>query len=285
MITRSHIISFSVLVILYMTVGIWKYWTPEKLNNQTNDREENIDQIVAKEFWDHYQKATASRTAGNYGEAIDHYNEVLERDPEHKDALYYLGSMHLFQRQFTEAEKYWLQLEDIQENTPRTQLQLGTLYFCMDEANPLFEMKKAKNKFSYAKDLNREEIGAPLQLSKIAIMNNNMTEAAELLDAVLAADGNNYQALFLRGYIDWREGNLEKGKEQLMKSWRIFQSLGHTEIQGEGATKKGAKAMVSEDMFCDLFRKNIDSLLQQSMRQLDFKSFDKQLSDFKTDVE
>lgn len=278
MIKRLHILSFSLLVLLYFSVGIWKYVSQGELQKAHSMKEEqNVEMKASKEFWSHYQQATSSRTAGDYEQAIHHYKEALKRDGEHTDALYYLGSMYLFQRKFKEAEKYWLRLEDIQENIPRTQLQLGTLYFCMDDENPLFDTEKAEKKFSYAKKLNREEIGAPLQLSKIAILGNNIPEAKEFLDAVLSADNTNYQALFLRGYIDWRENKKEAGKKRLMKAWRIYQSLGQIKIHGEGATKKGARAMLSKDMFCDMFQANIDSLMMQGINEVDYNTFDNKL--------
>uniref|UniRef100_UPI0035687D34 tetratricopeptide repeat protein n=1 Tax=Fodinibius sp. TaxID=1872440 RepID=UPI0035687D34 len=278
MIKKSHILSFSLLVLLYFSVGIWKYISQGELQKDHSIKEEqNAEVKASKEFWSHYQQATTSRTAGDYEQAIHHYKEALKRDGEHMDALYYLGSMYLFQREFKEAEKYWLQLEDIQANTPRTQLQLGKLYSCMDDENPLFDLDRAEKKYRYAKDLNREEIGAPLQLSKIAILDNNMLEAGKLLDAVLSADNTNYQALFLRGYIDWIENKKEAGKKKLRKAWRIYQSLGQIQLHGEGATKKGARAMLSEDLFCDIYRKTIDSLMMQGINEFNYETFDNQL--------
>lgn len=278
MVKRSHILSFSLLILLYFSVGIWKYVSQGELQKSHSMKEEqNFEVKASKEFWSHFQQATASRTAGDYEKAIHHYKEALKRDGEHTDALYYLGSMYLFQREFKEAEKYWLRLEDIQENIPRTQLQLGKLYFCMDDKNPLYNIERAEKKYSYAKDLNREEIGAPLQLSKIAILDNNISEAKELLDAVLSADNTNYQALFLRGYIDWIENKKEAGKKRLMKAWRIHQSLGQIQIHGEGATKDGARAMLSEDMFCDMFKANIDSLMMQGINEVSYTTFDNKL--------
>lgn len=281
MITKAHIWSFSLLVFLYFAVGIWKYLPQGDLQKNNLSNEQNIDIKVSKEFWNHYQKATASRTSGDYEQAIYHYKEALKRNNKHKDALYYLGNMYLFQREFKEAEKYWLRLEELQPNTPRTQLQLGTLYFCMDNSNPLFNLEAAKKRYSYANDLNREETGAPLQLSKIAILNNNISQAKKLLDAILSADNKNYQALFLRGYIDWKRNNRQVAQKRLMRAWRIYQSLHHTELQGEGTTKKGAKAMLSEDLFCDSFRRSIERLMIQSINEIDFKPFDKKISAIK----
>lgn len=278
MVKRSHILSFSLLVLLYLSVGIWKYISQGELQKAHSVKEEqNVEVKASKEFWSHYQQATASRTTGEYEQAIYHYKEALKRDGEHTDALYYLGNMYLFQREFKQTEKYWLRLEEIQENVPRTQLQLGKLYFCTDDENLLFDLERAERKYRYAKDLNREEIGAPLQLSKIAIFDNNMSEAKELLNAVLSADNSNYQALFLRGYIDWKENKKEVATKRLMKAWRIYQSLGHIQIHGEGATKKGARAMLSEDMFCDLFQTNIDSLMKQGINEVNYNTFDNQL--------
>lgn len=278
MIKKSHIMSFSLLVLLYFSVGIWKYISQGELQKDHPIKEaQNAEVKASKEFWSHYRQATTSRAAGDYEQAIYHYIEALKRDGDHMDALYYLGSMYLFQREFKQAEQYWLRLEDLQENSPRTQLQLGKLYFCMDKGNSLFDLERAERKYSYANNLNREEIGAPLQLSKIAILENNLPEARSLLDAVSSADNTNYQAIFLRGYVDWREYRRETAEKRLMKAWRIYQSLGQMQLHGEGATQKGARAMLSEDLFCDGFQTTIDSLMMQRIDEVGYNAFDSQL--------
>lgn len=186
--------------------------------------------------------------------------------------------MYLFQRKFRQAELHWLRLEDTGKNTPRTHLQLGKLYFCMDSENPLFNLEKARRRSTYAKNLNREEIGAPLQLSKIAIMSDDMTEAVGSLDAVLSADDANCQALFLRGYIDRIKNKKEAGMKKLMKAWRIYQGLGQMQLHGEGTTKKGARAMLSEDLYCDRFQAAIDMQMMKRINEVGYQAFHTQMN-------
>jgi tetratricopeptide (TPR) repeat protein len=264
MINRFHIISFSVVVILYLSAAVWKYSSSLKMEEagefstvQSDERE----QIM--QFWEYYNQATAYRTDRNYELAAVQYENALNIQSDHEDALYYLGSMYLFQKKFEKTEQKWSELELLQPNSPRTHLQLGTLYFCFDDANQLYDPELAVKKFETAWELNREETGAPLLISKILILNENFEEAAELLDTVIISNHMSFEAVFLRGYIDWLNGLGNRAMAGIRNSSNIYQNQYRSTLEGEGATEAGARAMLSEDRFCDPFELKIRELLQE----------------------
>lgn len=278
MIGKSHIISFAVVVSLYMIVAVWKYVPINtEIENQTRS-EQRSDRADIVAFWDHYNTAISYRSDRDYEQAAYYYEQALEVNAQHEDALYYLGSMYLFQREFEKAEQMWLKLEEIQPNSPRTQLQLGTLYFCMDDSNDLFNIEMASKRFEHAWNLNREETGSPLLLSKIAMLNGEYDKAGDLLDIVIVSNIMSYQARYLKGYLEWMEGRESASRDNFRKARDIFQSLAYSEIQGEGATKAGARAMLSEDRFCNAFESQIDELLAEN-GMLDHDSHYEKFSD------
>jgi tetratricopeptide (TPR) repeat protein len=264
MINRLHIISFSVVVILYLSAAVWKYSSSnnkDAAGDLTIVQSDEREQIM--QFWEYYNLATAYRTDRKYELAAAHYENALNIQSDHEDALYYLGSMYLFQKEFDKTEKQWTQLELLQPNSPRTHLQLGTLYFCYDDANHLYNHELAIEKFETAWELNREETGAPLLISKILILKEHIEEAAELLNTVISSNHMSFEAVFLKGYIDWLNGQENRAMAGVRNSSNIYQNLYRSTLEGEGATEAGARAMLSEDMFCDSFEIKIRELLQE----------------------
>lgn len=264
MISKSHIISFSVVILLYAGVAIWK-WTPSETKFLQNSKtiSLNTDENLEAQFWDHYDQATQFRSQQLYREAAEQYSEALTIKDDHKDALYYAGSMHLMAREFEEAKRKWDQLLHEEPNAPRTNLQLGTLYFCMDQKNPHFDLNKAYLYFSEAWKLNLEETGAPLLLAKIHLLNNNPEPTRDLLSDILSVNSTNEQSLFLMGFINWRSGKIKEARQFLSRSQSFLNRNTNKEHLGEGATKSG-NAMLLQDRFCDGFEVAFKQLMQSS---------------------
>jgi tetratricopeptide (TPR) repeat protein len=264
MIKKEHIISFSIVVLLYLTVGIWKYTAVfNNSNNESISTEQAADRTEIMQFWEYYNSATDYRTDRDYEQAAVQYEKALELQENHEDALYYLGSMYLFQREFEKTEEKWTKLEMLQPNSPRTYLQLGTLYICFDDANQLYNPELAIEKFETAWKLNREETGAPLLLSKILILQEEFDRASELLEPVISSNHMSFEAVFLKGYIDWLNHMENRAMAEIRNASNIYQSLYRLGLEGEGATEAGARAMLSEDRFCDPFELKIRELLHE----------------------
>jgi tetratricopeptide (TPR) repeat protein len=278
---KTHIITLIIIAAMYAFVGIWKYGALIFEQEHQHDMQTASDREEILQFWTAYNKATTYRSQRDYYQAASYYAKALEINDSHEDALYYMASMHLLLKNFEETEKFLLKLEKKQPNTPRAHLQLGVLYSCMDSSNTLFNLQESKNRFDSAWRLNREETGTPLKLSKIYLLQNETEAVKPLLDVVITANKMSYQAMFLDGYVYWKNGNEQQAMGIFNSAMNLYQSLEYTEIQGEGATQAGSRAMLSEDRYCDGFESHIQSLLSGQITITGYtvyEMFDEQLS-------
>lgn len=247
---------------MFVAAGVWK--SAGLFTETLADKEpkKNQDASAVLEFWDHYNRASESQNNGDYEQAAFQYERALQINDEHAGSLYQLGNARLLLREFREAEESWLKLTQMNPRSARAWLQLGTLYFCRDEQNKLFDLSSAKQSFRKAHDLNREETGPPLHLSKIALLEGDLEEAERYTDIVLGQNFMSYQAIFLKGYIEWLKGNRKRSNEKFVEAHELFQNFNQTRLVGEGATKAGSRPMLSEDMYCDFIGDRIESILE-----------------------
>lgn len=264
MISRAHIISFTLMICLYVGVAILK-WIPQAEYQQDSEKVSQISNVsIDTQFWNHYNQATELRSQHHYKKAAEEYSKALALKNDHKDALYYAGSMYLMARQFEEAYQHWNQLLREEPNAPRTNLQLGNLFFCMDQENPYFDLQKAYRYFSEAWSLNLEETGAPLLLAKIHLLNNDLDAAEELMSDILSVNGTNDEALFLMGFMKWGSDEMNEARQLLSKSISYFSQETNKGHLGEGATKTG-NAMLLKDRFCDGFEVSFNQIMQNDL--------------------
>ncbi len=259
MINRFHIISFITILLLYLIVAIWKYSPVVQSNGKSDSPATSVNTV--DNFWNNFNEANKHRINREYRLASLKYDRALTYNETHKDALYYSGSTYLMLKDFDEALKRWEILYDLEPNAPRTHLQLGTLYFCMDIDNPHFDLEQAYSLISRAWSLNREETGAPILLAKISLLQNHISSANELVQDVMAADPSNIEVLFLSAYFQWTFGEYENARHLLNQAERLQHELDNSILKGEGNTETGAKAMLSKDRYCDKFENSIESLL------------------------
>lgn len=255
-----HIISIALIALIFIITGVWKYASnaeDELISNDSN--RENI--ASSRLFWNHFNKASAFMNEGIYDSAAVYYENALSFNNQHEGALYNLGNARLFLRDFDEAKSNWQKVIQLNPNSARGRLQLGTLYFCLEVGNNQFNPELAKHHFIEAHRLNREETGHPLHLSKIALIGSNLNKAEEYLEMVLASNFMSYQALFLRGFIDWKRNSDSSGTEMLSGARDLFSRVTQVTMAGEGATSSGFRPMLSEDMYCDFFGNRIEELL------------------------
>lgn len=266
--------------------GVWK--SSGLFSDTPADKEPEINQDTSAvlEFWDHYNRASEYQINGDYENAEFHYEQALRINDEHEGSLYQLGNARLLLREFKDAEKSWLKLTGMNPRSARAWLQLGTLYFCRDEHNQLFDLSSARQSFRKAHDLNREETGPPLHLAKIALLEGDLEEAERYTDIVLGQNFMSYQALFLKGYLEWLKGNRGSSNEKIVEAHELFQNFNETRLVGEGATKTGARPMLSEDMYCDFIGDRIEQLLEsmdesnpEIQADQNFQRFDKSLEE------
>lgn len=258
---RIQRLSLLLIILLFILTALWKF-TDQNDNNEPPERD---DRSMLQLFWEHHNRATDFLNSAEYDSAAFYYEKALAINNDHEGVLYYLGSSRLFLKEFHEAKKHWEKLAEINPLSARARLQLGNLYFCMAVDNDLFEPDLAEIYFQEAHLLNRENTVPQLNLAKISLMQNRLSKADEHLNVVLNVNFLSYQALFLKAYLDWINEDFDSAHQTLLEAQELHRNLTTTVIRGEGETSGGARAMLAEGRFCDLFEIEIGRLLRESI--------------------
>jgi tetratricopeptide (TPR) repeat protein len=215
-----------------------------------------------RRFWEAYRSATEHRITGRSRDAADEYRRALALDPEHLDALYYLGNMEFDLGRFAAAETAWKQMIEIDPTSARAHAQLGTLYFCVGEGQML-QPEKAVAELERAATINREETGPLLSLGEIALVQGDLERAHELFDAVIGSNYSSVEAHFYRGYLSWKSGAVAEAADLLAAAVRHAQpSAPEGDVAGEGDTRAGSAPMVRTPSRCGAMRARADELVR-----------------------
>lgn len=248
---KGLISTFVFLALAFLAITYSKYAPADSEANSESTSIEEDKKSEVMDFWNAYQKATDLRTSGEYLEAVEYYEVALKINPEHQDALYYLGNMRLALENYAGAEKVWTKLAELNPASARAHSQLGTLYSCPDPNNYLYGLDKAEIQFERASTLNREETGPLLQLAKISLAKSETSQAGKQLRDVVASNFRSAEAIFLQGYIAWKSGNTQEATRHLIESHSIIAGSSGKKNVGEGATKKSSSTTQSQIIQCD----------------------------------
>lgn len=257
---RVQRLSILLIILLFILTALWKFTD----QNDHYEPQERDDRTELRLFWEHHNHAKDFLNSSVYDSAAFYYEKALAINSEHEGVLYYLGSSRLFLREYDEARKHWEKLAEINPLSARARLQLGNLHFCMAPDNNLYEPATAEDYFHEAHLLNREDTGPQLNLAKISLIQNRLSKADEHLNVVLNVNFLSYQALFLKAYLDWIDEDIDSAHQALQEAQELHKNLTTTVMRGEGETIRGARAMLAEDRFCDLFETEIGRLLQEN---------------------
>ncbi len=256
---KSKLISILLILLLFLFTAIWKI----SGEYQQEDSQQREDRSMLRLFWGYHNQASDFLNSTQYDSAAYYYEKALAINSEHEGVLYYLGSSRLFLREYDEARVHWSKLAEINPLSVRARLQLGNLYFCMTPDNRQFDPERALVLFHEAHLLNREDTGPQLKMAKIALLQNRLEKADEHLNVVLSVNHLSYQAQFLNAFLKWIMNDRSAAEESLKSAAELYQNLTNTVIHGEGETSRGARAMLAEDRFCDLFEIEIGRILRE----------------------
>ncbi|UCD24217.1 MAG: tetratricopeptide repeat protein [Gemmatimonadota bacterium] len=250
----------AVLALLFVAITMIKGRSPTTSDQLSEtDSLATEDRAQIQQFWRYYRSATQHRTTGDLRRAAEGYQQALELNPEHEDALYYLGSMHFDLGEFRDAELAWQRLTEVAPTGSRGHSRLGSLYFCFEQ-DEYFDLAKAQLSFERALELNSEETGPLLYLGQIALVSGNDNRAVEYFDAVTATNFRSVPAYFFKGYIAWRGGDTTTA-EELFRQAALHQGPAQP-VEGvlsEGDTRSGA-AILAESEQCKAFIVHAESL-------------------------
>jgi len=260
---------FILLGIAFLAVSLLKQGSDSDLENRAEGDDSavtstGLSKTEVIDFWKAYDAATELRTAGEYDRALSAYRDALAIDPDHQNSLYYRGNLLLRKGRYREAEQNWKKLAEVNPSSARAYSQLGTLYSCRDSTNPLYDLDRAAEHFDEAAHLNREETGPLLQLAKIDLINRRYKASLQKLNDVISSNFRSAEALFLRGFLEWRTGNTVEADTLLARSISIVTGTTDRKNVGEGATKKGASPFKSELSRCALYSGQIARLVESA---------------------
>jgi tetratricopeptide (TPR) repeat protein len=211
-----------------------------------------VDRPRVQSFWSIYREATAARIAHNTQVAAESYARALVLNPNHEDALYYLGSMRLALGDFTGAARAWRILVSVNPSSARTQSQLGALYMCLDPGAP-FQLDSAERHLRRAHEINKEETGPLLRLGEVALMRVDAEAARRFFETVLATDAANGPAHFYAGYIAWKSNNAMVARQEFRRAAPTA-GASMAAVPGEGDTKRGSTPLDSDEGRCGELR-------------------------------
>ena len=239
-------------------------------------------------FWETYRQATAHRIAGRPREALAAYEQSLVLNPDHQDALYYLGSTYFDLGDLAAAEHAWRRLVTVDPSNARGHSQLGLLYSCVD-APAFLQLERAATEFERALEINREESGPLLHLGEIALMQGDLTRARSYFDSVVGSNYTSVEAHVYQAYLAWTAGIPDRAAALLATAARHARATAPAPVPGEGDTRTGRAPMVTASSICRPMRarmavlgrggdevagrgeslyRELDSLLQASRRTL-----------------
>ena len=248
---------FLVVILLLLTIACSS--GPSSESQREPDKKVDSLSVATKksikDFWTFYRQATKDRIAGSWQEAVDGYAKALELNNAHEDARYYLANMYLELEDFNKAEENWNKLIALNTASSRAHFQLGKLYLNY-EAIEFFDLAKATDKFQRTTDINQDFLQPLLHLAQISIIQGNYSDSLEKLRIVLGSDYKNVEALFLIGFIDYKNGNMEDATANYMKARELSMPQDPVnEIKGEGDTKTGKslERAINQSIFVEYF--------------------------------
>lgn len=199
-----------------------------------------------RRFWEVYRRAVDLRLKGDADGAVAAYEEALELDPDHEDALYNLGNAAFDSGQYSVAEDAWRRLLRVNPHRARARAQLGALYYCGLPGAP-FDLARARAELTRAFDLNREESGPLAKLGEVALLGGDLDEAARHFSLSQRANFRSVEAVYLEGYLKWRSGDAAAGKRNLARAVELSLAARGSASPGassEGDTKRGSRPLL-----------------------------------------
>ncbi len=168
--------------------------------------EESEDRAVVRRFWSTLNEATQRRMRGDLEGAVIAYRDALGIDPDHEDALYYLGQCLRTLGRHAEALGALERLVTVNPNSSRGHIALGAIHATPDE-RALFDPRVAADHFRRAHDINAEETGPMLRLGEVLLVAGETREAGDWFEATLQSNPKSVEAACLAGYLAWRRGD------------------------------------------------------------------------------
>jgi enediyne biosynthesis protein E4 len=181
-------------------------------------------------FWQNHRAAMdATKVDGDYAAAIPLFREALRYDPDHEDALYYLGACLVAMGDTDGALASFARLVEVNPSSHRGLRRWGTLR--ASTAESAAHLDAAYETLARAQKVNQEETGVLLALGEVDLLRGRHGEAERRFSLVCQANERSVAGFFLRGYVAWQAGDAEAARAILQRA---------TDARGDEKTPEGA---------------------------------------------
>jgi tetratricopeptide (TPR) repeat protein len=246
---RSVIIVAVILVAVFAAISVRKSarntTVPETVEDSGLSAERKAE---IRRFWDVHRRATGLMRQGAWEEATTAYREALAIDPQHEDALYYLGNMFFELERYEEAVTTWRRLAEVNPMSTRAHIQLGAVHSCGAEGAP-FDLEVAEREFQRALDINKEETGPVVKLGEVYLLSGRSQQALTFFKAAVQSNFKSVEAHYLIGYLEWQRGGRAAALQALRQAAELSRAKQKPagEPMGEGDTRTtGGGPMLTE---------------------------------------
>jgi tetratricopeptide (TPR) repeat protein len=248
MIHKKFIFITVILLIAFAGITIVKYLGHP---GDSGSLTEVVKSDSRQTFWTYYNRATEYRLQGKEDSSIIAYQEALKLNPDHEDALYYIGNMYMKVDKFDKAQEKWEKLIELNPQSERAYNQLGNLYFCVKHTD-YFHPEKSMWYFKRAADLNNITLNPNLRLGEIALFQNRTNDAFGIFNKLSMMDQKNAEIFFIIGYLNWKSGKEQDAIKDLDSTFKQGITVILTNEQG-GTAISAKNVSSSKNQECDLF--------------------------------
>ncbi len=257
--------------VIIVTLGVGIACT--RSDDQTDDPQSTSgladqDKERVRQFWNVYREGTQARVAGNTDAAAEAYRQALTFDPEHTDALYYLGNMELQRGRLREAEAAWRRLLELDSTSARAHVQLGRVLSCPDRDT--LHLVGAKQAFEKAVLINQEQTGSLLLLAEVALALEDVPQARRIFEDALRTNAGSVGANYYLGFIHWTSGDKARANDFFAAAVAAARpQVDTTGVIGEGDTRSGSTPLQAEQVRCRGFEAQYDDLGTAAPKAMD----------------
>lgn len=267
---RKEIIAILILLVfVFVGISVMKHYASSDQDDSSNVGIPASATRNSATFWDYYNRATNFRHAGVTDSSIIEYVNALKLNPDHHDALYYLGSMYMKAGEYEKAIQVWKRLISVNSESERTFKQLGDLYFCRN-AGKYFNPEKARQYFLRATNLNREAMEPLIKLGEVALYQNRPDEAVGIFTQLSQTNPKNAEAHFALGYLYWKKHQDKEAGNELSLAIEYADQLhvmtdenGGKAISGKNKDAVGGNSC---SMFIPWIKRQIDKINEDDIQ-------------------
>ena len=149
---------------------------------------------------------------GEYDRAEELYRKLIEKDPNHANAMARLGDIYGGKKEFQKAVDYYNQALAIEQDNSNLWFNLGVLYFQQMKDN-----ENAITAFTRAVELSPEDLDAFINLAIALIMAGRYDEAANKLSVYVEDNPDDCTAWDLYSQALLRKGMRKQAQEAYQK--------------------------------------------------------------------